>query len=217
MITDRGRARQPTKQRLLDAGLELFAENGFRETTVGDIEAAAGLQPRRGALYRHFASKEALLQAALERHLQAVADAASALDELPIADLRAEAVAMGSWLLGELDRERVIMRVLEQDGDRLPELRDSFRRSLVDASYREVARLARRWLGKTADAVDIEAVSVVILGALINYKRSTWTFGAAPLNLDDNRFLATWANLCSVTAEALRAQQTGGLAATDER
>ena len=42
-----------TRQRLLDEGMRLFAERGFRATGVGDIEAAAGLQPRRGALYKH--------------------------------------------------------------------------------------------------------------------------------------------------------------------
>jgi AcrR family transcriptional regulator len=208
MITASGRARQPTKERLLDVGLELFAANGFKATTVGDIEAAAGLQPRRGALYRHFASKEALMHAALERHLRSVGDAEAADDQPPPGDLRAEALAVGGWLLGELDRERLIVRILEQDGDWLPELRESFRHSLVDAGYREGARLARRWLGKSASAVDIDAASVVLLGALVNYRRSTWTFGATPLEVDDARFLATWADLCWVSVEALRARRT---------
>src|SRR5437899_1202737 len=111
MITDRGAVRQPTRQRLLHAGIRLFAEKGFRETTVGEVEAAAGLEPRRGALYRHFPSKEALLQAALEQHLDALADTATVLDE-PTVDLRQQAGAMGAWLLAELDRERDIVRIL---------------------------------------------------------------------------------------------------------
>src|SRR3954454_10601379 len=165
MITDRKGARQPTKQRLLAESGPLFAEKGFRETTVGEIEAAAGLEPRRGALYRHFASKEALLEAALEQHLQGVADAGAAVEELPVGDVRAEALMMGRWLLAELDRERAIVRILEQDGDRLPELRDSFRRNLVDASYRAAADLSRRWLRNAPDTIDMEALSVILLGA----------------------------------------------------
>ena len=208
MITATRRVRQPTKERLLDAALELFAVNGFKATTVGEIEAAAGLQPRRGALYRHYASKEALMHAALERHLQSLGEAEAAIDQLPVGDIRAEAMEAGAWLLGELDRERLIVRILEQDGDWLPELRDSFRHSLVDAGYHEAGRLARRWLGKSASAVDIDAVSVVLLGALVNYKRSTWTFGATPLDLDDGRFLAAWADLCAVAAEAVRTGKT---------
>src|SRR5579864_5191313 len=135
MITRQADGRQPTKQRLLDAGVRLFSEKGFRETTVGDIEVAVGLQPRRGALYRHFPSKEALLQAALEQHLESIADSELALEQPSSGDRRAEAMTMGRWLLAELDRERPIVRILEQDGDRLAALRDSFRQTLVDGGY----------------------------------------------------------------------------------
>ena len=196
MVTRGADGRQPTKQRLLDAGVRLFAEKGFRETTVGDIEVAVGLQPRRGALYRHFPSKEALLQAALEQHLETVADSGTATDQPPAADRRAEALAMGRWLLAELDREEPIVRILEQDGERLTALRDEFRRSLVDTGYAVTAGTVRRWLGDTAGTVDVEAVSVILLGALVNYRRSTWTFGASPFGLDDERFLSMWADLC---------------------
>ncbi|MHB8463726.1 MAG: TetR/AcrR family transcriptional regulator [Acidimicrobiales bacterium] len=209
MVTRRAKGRQPTKQRLLDAGVRLFAENGFRETTVGDIEVAVGLQPRRGALYRHFPSKEALLQAALEQHLESIADVEPALDNLPSADRRVEALTMGRWLLAELDREQPIVRILEQDGDRLAALRDSFRQSLVDAGYLMTASMVHRWLGDTGGAVDVEVVSVVLLGALVNYRRSTWTFGTSPLGVDDERFLSTWADLCVAAADGWRASVAG--------
>jgi len=194
----------------MDAGVALFAEKGFRETTVGDVEAAVGLSPRRGALYRHFPSKEALLQAALEHHLQTIATAGLDLDQTPVVDPRAEAMAVGRWLLAELDRERAIVRILEQEGDRLADLRDWFRRDLVDAGYLAVLRFARRWLGPAAESVDIESVSVVLLGALVNYRRSTWTFGAVPLDLDEERFLSTWAHLCEVTTSSLSQSPGGG-------
>src|SRR4029450_452257 len=49
---------QPTRDRILDAAMILFGERGYRGTTVGAIEQAAGLAPRRGGLYRHFPSKQ---------------------------------------------------------------------------------------------------------------------------------------------------------------
>src|SRR5438067_6014353 len=113
MIADRKGLRQPTKQRLLAEGVRLFAEKGFRETTVGEIEAAAGLEPRLGALYRHFPSKEALLEAALERHLQSLAETTAGLDNPSAVDQRGETINLGRWLLAELDRERPIVRILE--------------------------------------------------------------------------------------------------------
>lgn len=209
MVTQAASDRQPTRQRLLDAGIRLFSDKGFRETTVGDIEAAVGLQPRRGAMYRHFPTKEALLQAALEQHLETVAESAPAFEQLPSGDRRAEALAMGRWLLAELDREQPIVRILEQDGERLPALRESFRRSLVDGGYLMIAGAVRRWLGDTPGTVDVEAVSGVLLGALVNYRRSTWTFGASPLDLDDERFLSTWAGLCMAAAQRSRTLGSG--------
>src|SRR3954454_22671036 len=153
MIADRKGVRQPTKQRLLAEGVRLFAEKGFRETTVGEIEAAAGLEPRRGALYRHFPSKEALLEAALEKQLRSLAEATTVLDNAPAADPRQETINLGRWLLAELDRERPIVRILEQDVDRLPQLRARSREALIEPGYLVIAALARRWLGRAADRV----------------------------------------------------------------
>ena len=49
-----------TRERIKAAALPLFAELGFAGTSIGAIEKGAGLAPRAGAFYRHFASKEAL-------------------------------------------------------------------------------------------------------------------------------------------------------------
>src|SRR5438309_8346849 len=106
MITSRRSNRQPTKERLLDAGLRLFAEKGFRGTTVGEIEAAAGLQPRRGAMYHYFATKQALLEAAVENHLVVIEHGQRQLDSLPHADIRGEALLMGRFFLAQLDVQR---------------------------------------------------------------------------------------------------------------
>ena len=47
-----------TRERIITEAMRLFAERGYRGTTVGDIEQAAGLSPRAGGLYKHFASKD---------------------------------------------------------------------------------------------------------------------------------------------------------------
>ncbi|HEX2436247.1 MAG TPA: helix-turn-helix domain-containing protein, partial [Solirubrobacterales bacterium] len=63
-----------TSERILDAAMQLFAERGYRGTSVGEIERAAGLAPRSGALYKHFEGKEDVLERAIERHLEAIDD-----------------------------------------------------------------------------------------------------------------------------------------------
>ena len=186
----------PTRDRLLDAGMRLFAEKGFRATTVGDIEAAVGLQPRRGGLYKHFASKQALLEGAFERHLDAVEGARQTMDDAPLADLHDLADALGRWLLVELDAERTITQVLEKEGDRLPDLRDRFRERVSDAGYQAASDLLGRWIGRRSTDVDLDALAVLLLGPLINLRRSTWLYARPPLGIDDERMIATWVDAC---------------------
>ena len=57
-----------TRDRILDTAEALFAERGFAGTVVRDIAAAIGLTP--ASLYNHFAGKEAIYAAVLERGIR---------------------------------------------------------------------------------------------------------------------------------------------------
>lgn len=50
---------------ILDAALQLFAENGFDRTRVDDVARHAGVS--KGAVYLYFTSKEALIEALVDR------------------------------------------------------------------------------------------------------------------------------------------------------
>jgi len=63
---------------LMAAARGLFLQRGFAATGTPDIVAAAGVT--RGALYHHFADKEALFAAVVEAEAQAVADAVRGAD-----------------------------------------------------------------------------------------------------------------------------------------
>lgn len=62
---------ETTRAELIAAARRLFVEKGYGETATPDIVAAAGLT--RGALYHHFADKQALFRAVIESEAQAVA------------------------------------------------------------------------------------------------------------------------------------------------
>ena len=55
-----------TRERLLRAAADVFAERGYDGARVADIAAAAGVST--GAMYAHFASKADLLVGALRTH-----------------------------------------------------------------------------------------------------------------------------------------------------
>ena len=59
-------ARIGVKERLLQAGLDLFSSHGFNVTGVKDIVDAAGIP--KGSFYAHFESKDALGCAVVDRY-----------------------------------------------------------------------------------------------------------------------------------------------------
>ncbi|TWD83876.1 TetR family transcriptional regulator [Kribbella amoyensis] len=199
-----------TRDRLLTAGLRLFAEHDFHSVRVGDIEEAAGLVPRRGAMYRHFASKDALLEAAVEAHLQSVAAAGLQYQgdgERPVASTG----EVGALILAEMDRQQLITLVLERNGHRLPALRDRFRAGVSDAGYRTMRNLLTAWLSAarpTAEPRFVDGLAVHLLGAMVNARRSTWTLGAPPLGLTDAELIAGWVALCDGWLAGGRPDQT---------
>lgn len=59
------RAREPAFERLLKAGAELFASEGFAAASLDAVAAAAGVT--KGSLYHHFSGKADLFEAVFER------------------------------------------------------------------------------------------------------------------------------------------------------
>lgn len=62
----RERRLEQTRSLLLDAAEEVFAEKGFTPATLDDIAHAAGYT--KGAIYKHFATKEELFLAVSDRY-----------------------------------------------------------------------------------------------------------------------------------------------------
>jgi AcrR family transcriptional regulator len=117
-----------TRERLLRAAADVFAERGYDGTRVADIAAAAGVS--NGALYAHFPSKADLLVAALRTH--------------------------GRHLLGQLfaaDPDRPVVDLLLTVGRSLPRCRDALIVEALVAARRDedVAGPMREYTGERAD------------------------------------------------------------------
>ncbi|MEO3859180.1 helix-turn-helix domain-containing protein [Acrocarpospora sp. B8E8] len=94
-----------TRERLLRAAAEVFAERGYDGTRVADIAAAAGVS--NGALYAHFGSKAELLVAALRAHGRRLLAGLFAADpDRSITDLL---LAIGRWLPRRRDPSRFLI------------------------------------------------------------------------------------------------------------
>jgi len=91
--SERGKA---TRERIIAAARGLFGEHGYEGTSIEAILAAAGI--KRGALYHHFPTKEALFDTVLDTVVADIAattaDAARNVSD-PVASLRA---GLSAWL-----------------------------------------------------------------------------------------------------------------------
>ncbi len=99
----RERKKQQTKRALEQAAFDLFAEQGYADTTVEDIAAAA--QVSRASFFRYFGSKEDVLAAdddlRRERFMHALARQSA---DLPV--LTAVRAALADYLAGVRADER---------------------------------------------------------------------------------------------------------------
>ncbi|YCK37600.1 TetR/AcrR family transcriptional regulator [Actinomadura sp. ATCC 39365] len=72
MTTRREQTSNESRELILNAAAELFAEKGYRQTTFHDVAARSGIS--RGSIPWHFGGKEGLLLAVLERSVARVRD-----------------------------------------------------------------------------------------------------------------------------------------------
>jgi AcrR family transcriptional regulator len=190
-MADRGAA---TRERLMRAAMDLFAERGFDGTSVGEIERAAGLAPRSGALYQHFkGGKEELLRSAIEHELRAIDELGSVMEMLPLGDLRAELTLLARWNLGSLERRSALARFVRRDASRLPpELRGELYDRLVGRPYEQVVAWLRSRFRAAPGPPDLHALALVLVETISAYHSLRRTFGRAPDDVDDERFIAAW-------------------------
>jgi AcrR family transcriptional regulator len=189
-ITDR---EPTTRERIIVEAMRLFAERGYRGTTVGDIEQAAGLSPRAGGLYKHFASKEEVVTAGIERHVAEIEEMHSAMDLMPLGDVRAELTLIARWTLHELANEQNLMKIVFRDGDQFPELVELFAERIVNRGYREAATVIGRIFEQAGvQDHDPNAVAAIALGSLVNYRVEEAMFGQPPAGVGEDEFIETW-------------------------
>lgn len=181
-----------TRERLVTEAMRLFSEQGFRATSVAQIEAAAGLAPGSGALYHHFKSKQSLLDAGIDRQL----DRRSAMRDIRalfggLGDLRTELTLLGRYLLTVLDEETQLLQIAARTpAEHSARLADAYA-VLIDGLYTELAD----WIGTWAPALSAEQVrqtAVVGVDGLLGNRAARTLFFAAGAAGSDEHYIAEW-------------------------
>jgi AcrR family transcriptional regulator len=135
--------REQRREQLLEAGLELFGTQGYRNTTIRAVSAAASLNSRH--FYESFASREDLLYHVYERIVhEIVLAAAEETGKVDTIEGKARAGLRAGWTIVTDDRRKARIVVLEVVGvsDRLDRLRRDIRHALADLTAKNALSLA---------------------------------------------------------------------------
>jgi AcrR family transcriptional regulator len=140
MTTDSTEERSPTRDRILDEAEKLFAERGLAGTAVRDIGRAANLTP--GSLYNHFAGKQDLYEAVIERGVRPLLEV---VQSLPAREHSAENIddainAIMNHLAAHPRIARLIHHEVISGGDSLKGLVRYWIRPLVEQARAGVQR-----------------------------------------------------------------------------
>jgi AcrR family transcriptional regulator len=194
----------PTRDRLVTEAMRLFSELGYQATSITQIEAAAGLAPGSGALYHHFKTKEALLEAGIDRQL----DRRHAMHDIRtlfagLGDLRIELTMLGRYVLTVLDEETQLLQTAARTPpDQSPRLNNAYA-ALIEGLYAEVADWIKGWIPEISDRA-AKTVAAVGVDALLGKRATSIVFRLPPTDMQDEYYIAEWTAMLAGRVEALR-------------
>ena len=163
-----------TRREILDAALDQFGEGGFFGTSMRHIAKAVGV--RESALYHHFPSKEAILQALLGELGPSKAQLLAAVD-VPALEKQFGVAGMLRLLAERMfeewsnPREQKFFRILLSEGPRLlaaglfnPRVYIANARAQVTRLFSELVRI------KAIRPVDPAAAALAFMGPMISLR-----------------------------------------------
>jgi AcrR family transcriptional regulator len=181
-----------TRDRLVTEAMRLFSAKGFEATSVSQIEAAAGLSPGSGALYRHFKSKDALLDAGIDRQLDrrhAMRDIRSLFAGL--GDLRVELTILGRYLLGVVDDELQLLQIAARTpAGQSPRL-DTAYAALIDGLNAELADWIAAW-APTLTQQECAVLAALGVNGILGARFATSLFRQPAACIPDDQYLGEW-------------------------
>jgi AcrR family transcriptional regulator len=161
-LTLKERQRQEREQLILQAADDLLLEKGYHDTSIDDIAARVGIS--KGTVYLHFASKDDLVFALLERGMRQLQDTLDDILSSPGTPKEKLSAVMRHMYAGMLSQQRVqLVEALFRNPElhrRLMERREMFSKIWGDPGKRIAALLEE---GKAAGEFDPDIPTPVML------------------------------------------------------
>ncbi len=185
---------KPSRERLLEAAIQLIFKRGYHNTTVGDIEMAAGLTRRAGGFYRHFSSKEEVLVEALSRMAGEMIAEIRLKEVISLKSARAELLVMARAMMHHAEQYRPLRVIFQRDGNELPALRNAARRANARLASHDLLPWVRHALRRSGMPMrNLEERGLLIFGPVLFYIFSV-DRGDPAFGVRAERFLDLWAD-----------------------
>ena len=176
----RQRKKDSSRRAIEDAAWELFAEQGYEETSINDIAERANVAPR--TFFRYFPTKEAVLYPQFEELLRLVRDEfrRRPSDEPVINSLFESFEVLSGSLEGGASRARERMAMMKRPG-RHPPGTEYFRTRLSEAT----AELVLEREGDSEDARMRARLASGLVSVLIDTTHNCWIEAGASEPIHD--------------------------------
>ncbi len=183
------------RDRLLGEALTLFAAKGYAATSVADIQRASGLAPGSGALYKHFASKRELLEAAVAYRIDSIVAAREAYDAGDRRDVEQAVRTAGRLIWDNFKQSEDLLKVMLREPEELGDLDEKTWQVITDNAYQRFAdELAASNRSGRTSIPDPEAAAAVAIGSLSYAATLQALTGRSPGNIEDDRYFEAWVN-----------------------
>lgn len=180
-----------TREKIRRAGLKLFIDKGYGKTTIAAIEREAGLAPRAGGFYRHFASKAALAAEIGETSIIETRKELGFEGVLPLGDTKAELVLIAKGYRQAFERQAALADLVAEVRH-LTEIRELEARVDLDLTEALTGWLAAKPFARQKTHAELVGLALMIFGGWIFYltKRGS---AAAPDELNEPAMMDEWA------------------------
>jgi len=179
-----------TQQKLLDAAIDAFSENGFKGTSTRDIADRAGVH--HPLITYHFKNKDQLWQAAADRIFREFnISLVKAMAEVPQIDAKARAVAFVhtyvKYAHGQPALHKIILQESSHPSTRLDWLIENHLRPLFEEVVKSLAELQRLGVAPPGDPALLFNMIRVSAGGLLAL--AVEIKGTSNLDLDSEQAL----------------------------
>lgn len=134
-------ARKSTREKIVEAAIDLFAEQGYTETTMRQIADRIGI--RGSSIYHHFASKSEILTTILDKHAHALQGGIpphhpAGIDTKPLTPAELSETLFFTLANEVQDEDRKIQKIILSEMVRNPEICNYLQKEILGPSYRHV-------------------------------------------------------------------------------